>query len=228
MNGVHLVLFDCDGTLVDSQFGICTAMTRAFELQGREAPSRAMILGGVGLSIDVAIRRLDPTLDEASVALVAQDYKAAFFALRQMPDHAAREPMYPGMADLVCSLHDHGVLMGVATGKSMRGLNYILDLYGLKKRFVTLQTPDNAPGKPHPGMILQAMAEVGANPAATVMIGDTSYDLEMARSAGVHALGVDWGYHPVAMLQEAGANAIAGDAAHLQALIGGALGIELA
>lgn len=225
MNGVHLVLFDCDGTLIDSQHVIHTAMSRAFQLQGLVPPSRGQVRGVVGLSLDSAISRLSPELDAATVALVEQDYKASFFALREEPDHMSREPMFEGMADLVRDLEFQGVVLGVATGKAMRGLKHTLEMHGLEQHFTTLQTPDNAPGKPHPGMVLQAMAEVGAEPEKTVVIGDTTFDIDMAVAAGVAGLGVAWGYHPNAALEASGARAIAADAVHLESLITLELGL---
>ncbi len=224
MNSVHLVLFDCDGTLVDSQHVIHAAMAAAFTGQGLDAPPREVVRTVVGLQLDTAIARLVPELDAASVGLLAQGYKTAFAAMREEPDAVSREPLYDGMADLVARLAGDGVLLGVATGKSMRGLRNTLAMHGLERHFVTLQTPDNAPGKPHPGMVLQAMAETGAAPQATVVIGDTSFDMEMARNAGVTALGVAWGYHPPEDLMAAGAGAVAGDVAALAALIDNGLG----
>jgi phosphoglycolate phosphatase len=222
---VRLVLFDCDGTLIDSQHVIHTAMSRAFQLQGFAPPSREKVRGVVGLSLDAAISGLSPELDPDSVALVERDYKASFFALREEPDHLSREPLFEGMADLVRDLESQGIVLGVATGKAMRGLKQTLAMHGLEQHFTTLQTPDNAPGKPHPGMVLQAMAEVGAEPERTVVIGDTTFDIDMAVAAGVAGLGVAWGYHPNTALEASGARAIADDVAHLESLIALELGL---
>ncbi len=98
----------------------------------------------------------------------------------------------------------------MATGKARRGLLAVLEQHGLETRFATLQTADVGPGKPHPAMLERAMAEVGVAPSDTVMIGDTSFDMLMARSAGASAIGVSWGYHPVAELEAAGAHSIVG------------------
>jgi phosphoglycolate phosphatase len=119
------------------------------------------------------------------------------------------EPLYQGIADLIDVLDGYGWLLGVATGKSDRGLALCLDHHGLSQRFVTLQTADRHPSKPHPSMIETAMAEAGAAPETTVMIGDTSFDMAMARAAGVVAIGVAWGYHPREELIAAGADYIA-------------------
>ena len=224
MNDVHLVLFDCDGTLVDSQHVIHAAMCRAFAGEGLVSPPREVVRTVVGLQLDTAIARLVPDLDSSAVARLAEGYKGAFFALRQEPDAIAREPLFDGMAELVAALDRAGVVLGVATGKSMRGLRHTLALHGLQDHFVTLQTPDNAPGKPDPGMVLQAMAETGARPETTVVVGDTSFDMEMACGARATALGVAWGYHPPETLAQAGAAAVAQDAAMLAGLIDHGLG----
>ena len=224
MKTVRLVLFDCDGTLVDSQHSICTAMNRAFELQGLRPPRPADTLGVVGLSLDVAIRRLAPELDDTTLATVEQDYKAMFFTLRQQGGGEGREPLYPGMAALVLRLAEAGCVLGIATGKSRRGLQHVLDLNDLAGFMTTLQTPDNAPGKPHPGMVLQAMDEVGATPESMVVVGDTTYDIEMALAARAHAIGVSWGYHPVEALESIGPRAVVDDAEALQRAIDAAWG----
>ena len=224
MNSVHLVVFDCDGTLVDSQHAIHAAMTTAFDGEGLACPPRELVRTVVGLELAVAIARLAPELDPGTVALLAEGYKNAFFAQRERPDSKEREPLFDGMADLVAGLASGGVLLGVATGKSLRGLNATLAMHGLDGHFVTLQTPDTAPGKPHPGMVLQAMAAVGARPEETVVVGDTSFDMEMACGARAAALGVAWGYHPPEILSAAGALAVASDATALAGLIDRSLG----
>ena len=145
-------------------------------------------------------------------------YKLAFQAMRR--DEGVCEPLYPGMADLVVELDAAGWLLGVATGKSDRGLALCLTHHGLIDRFVTLQTADRHPSKPHPSMLLTAMAEAGAAPGTTVMIGDTSFDIDMGVAAGVRSIGVAWGYHPPAELLASGAQAVAMDSAALRGHIG--------
>jgi phosphoglycolate phosphatase len=110
-------------------------------------------------------------------------------------------------------------ILGVATGKGLTGVTRILGNHGIAGHFVTLQTPDHNPSKPHPGMLLRAMAETGAAPSSTVMVGDTTYDMELARSAGCHAIGVSWGYHDSQDLLAAGAGALIHDYSELDAAI---------
>lgn len=213
----RLAVFDCDGTLVDSQHSICTAMIRAFEGEKLTPPERANILSVVGLSLPLAIARLLPDAEPDYHHLLSGRYKSAFQQLRR--DNAVSEPLYPGIADLIRELDADGWLLGVATGKSDRGLKLCLTHHGIHAHFVTLQTADRHPSKPHPSMLLTAMAEAGATPQTTVMIGDTSFDVEMAVTAGVRALGVVWGYHAAADLMRAGADAVAMDSIDLNSHI---------
>ena len=204
---IRLAIFDCDGTLVDSQHNICAAVEEAFAIAAISAPPRPAIRRIVGLSLVEAMRLLLPGADAAQHLALADDYKAAFFRLRSA-GAMADEPLYEGMIDALDTLAAAGWTMGVATGKSDRGLNHILAHHGIADRFVTLQTADRHPSKPHPSMIAAAMAEAGAHAETTVMIGDTSYDMAMARAAGVRAIGVAWGYHPPEELLAAGAEVV--------------------
>lgn len=213
-----LALFDCDGTLVDSQDNICRSVEEAFARAGIAAPERAKIRRIVGLSLVEAMRMLLPDADEPLHRSLAEDYKAAFFRLRTS-GAMAQEPLYDGIPAVLDALQADGWLLGVATGKSDRGLAHILAHHGIADRFVTLQTADRHPSKPHPSMIETAIAESGCAPETTVMIGDTSYDMQMARAAGARALGVAWGYHPVSELTAAGAHAIADAVAALPRLV---------
>ncbi len=209
----RLAVFDCDGTLVDSQHSICAAMTRAFEGEKLAAPDRATILSVVGLSLPLAIARLLPEAEPDYHDHLLERYKSAFQELRR--ESAVSEPLYPGMAELIRDLDSSGWLLGVATGKSDRGLGLCLEHHGIRAHFVTLQTADRHPSKPHPSMLLTAMAEAGASPETTVMIGDTSFDIDMAIAAGTRALGVGWGYHMPAALVAAGAHGVAMDSGEL-------------
>ena len=210
----RLAVFDCDGTLVDSQHSICAAMTLAFEGEKLTAPDRTSILSVVGLSLPLAIARLLPEAEADFHDHLSESYKRAFQQMRR--DNAVSEPLYPGIAALIRELDADGWLLGVATGKSDRGLNLCMAHHGIDAHFVTLQTADRHPSKPHPSMLLTAMAEAGASPETTVMIGDTSYDIDMALSAGASALGVGWGYHLPADLIAAGAHAVAMDSDELR------------
>ncbi|MGK2909797.1 MAG: HAD-IA family hydrolase [Sphingobium sp.] len=213
-----LALFDCDGTLVDSQHSICTAMARAFDAAKLPQPDRPAILSVVGLSLPSAMAKLLPDADDAFHHLVSDHYRTAFRAMRD--EGVVSEPLYDGIAELIETLATQGWQLGVATGKSDRGLNLCLAHHGILDRFVTLQTADRHPSKPHPAMMMAAMAQAGASPETTVMIGDTTYDIEMAVRAGSRAIGVNWGYHRPEELTAAGAMAVAVDSADLARHIG--------
>ena len=216
---MRLAIFDCDGTLVDSQADIALAMEAAFAAHALIAPPRADIRRIVGLSLGEAIRQLAPEIDSETAASLVAGYKDAFRARRAAG--VVEEPLYDGIAALVADLDVSGWLLGVATGKSDRGLAHCLDHHGLTGHFVTLQTADRHPSKPDPAMIEACLDATGAERAHTVMIGDTAYDMAMAVNAGVRAIGVDWGYHHPAELIAAGAEAIAGSVDELALLLRG-------
>lgn len=212
----RLAIFDCDGTLVDSQATICDAMEHCFSGAGLPAPDRGAVRRIVGLSLPQAMRALLPDSDDAHLHALADAYKASFHQLRL--EGRVEERLYDGIPAVLAAMEADGWLLGVATGKSDRGLKLVLEHHGLAHRFVTLQTADRHPSKPHPSMIDAAMAEAGAVAADTVMIGDTSFDIAMARNAGVRAIGVAWGYHDPDELFAEGADAVAETPADLPAL----------
>lgn len=203
----RLAIFDCDGTLVDSGHTICLAMEECFVRADLEPPSRERTRRVVGLSLVEAMQAIVPEAHPELHVSLARDYKHAFQSLRARG--LVEEPLYDGIAELIDTLDEDGWLLGVATGKSDRGLSHCLDRHGLGGRFVTLQTADRHPSKPHPSMIERALADAGASPETSIMIGDTSFDMAMARAAGVTAIGVAWGYHEAEELKAAGADFIA-------------------
>ncbi|MCK0209413.1 HAD-IA family hydrolase [Starkeya koreensis] len=208
---MKLVLFDCDGTLVDSQNVIVAAMSRAFDRAGLVLPPREAVLGIVGLSLVEAMRQLGDDDPDFPAEQLAELYRGAFRELRTEPGFV--EPLFPGMRGVLDRLIARDdVLLGMATGKSQRGVAAVLGHHGLEGRFVTIQTADDAPSKPHPAMVLQAMAATGVEAADTVLIGDTSFDMVMARAAGARAIGVTWGYHAREMLAQSGAEWLVSDA----------------
>ena len=211
----RLAIFDCDGTLVDSGATIHTALRTAFAAHRLECPPRSVTKKVIGLSLTEAMAMLVPDGDHAALA---ETYKDAFVALRGAG--RVEEPLYDGIAALLDALEGDGWLLGVATGKSDRGLRHCLDVHGLHGRFATLQTADRNPSKPHPAMALAAMAEAGAEPAHTIFIGDTGWDMGCARAAGCGAIGAGWGYHDASELTAAGAHAVAEEPGEVIALAG--------
>lgn len=190
-----LVIFDVDGTLVDSQGHIMEAMRRAFAALSLPLPARAEIISRVGMSLPQLMTEIAGP-DHA--AALTEAYRDTFTALR---DSMAASPLYPGTQEMLRSLHGlPHVLMGVATGKSRRGLDMLVEAYGWDDLFVSRQTADFHPGKPHPSMIEAVLSDSGVDRARTVMVGDTRFDIDMARNAGVASIAVPWEYNDAATL----------------------------
>lgn len=205
---MKLVVFDVDGTLVDSQHHIFNAMSTAFSGAGLQPLPKDAVLQIVGLSLPVAVEVLAPDQSPQTHMKILEGYRQAYMSGRAV--EAA--PLYPGARDCLDRLASHAdLLLAVATGKSRRGLDAMIDNHGLQGRFVSLQTADNNPSKPHPAMLEAALSEAGVDAADAVMVGDTSFDMQMARSARVTGYGVSWGYHAPDLLEDAGAALIAPD-----------------
>ncbi|MEH3148260.1 MAG: HAD-IA family hydrolase [Methylobacterium frigidaeris] len=218
-----LIVFDIDGTLVDSQHMIVAAQRDAFAAVGLPAPTRERSLSVVGLSLPQAFTAL--VGPDGPVAALSKAYKAAFSHLRARA--TIGEPLFPGAADLLARLHaSPDAVLGIATGKSRRGVAHLIATRGWENWFATIQTADDAPSKPHPAMLEQAMAETGLGPADTVMIGDSTYDMAMARGAHVPALGVAWGYHTPEALAAAGAHRVVASYAELDAVLAERIGLR--
>ena len=216
---MKLILFDCDGTLVDSHHNITQAMRRAFADIGVPYPGDAATRGIIGLSLPAAMAALAPAgTTPETLRHLEEAYRQHFFQLRHEPDF--HEPLFPGArAALEALAARDDVLLGIATGKSRRGLEVLLERENLRDYFVTTQTADDAPSKPHPGMVLRALEETGMEPRQAALIGDTRYDMEMARAAGTLPIGVAWGYHPPHLLKAAGAAEIAEDFRYLPEMV---------
>jgi phosphoglycolate phosphatase len=204
---VKLAVFDCDGTLVDGQASICEAMEIAFGIADLPAPDRHDIRRIVGLSLPQAIRQIAPAASDLQRTTAVDAYKDAFRTSRLQG--RLQEPLFDGIIPLLNRLRDGGWTLAVATGKSDRGLFSCLATHGLNDHFVSLQTADRHPSKPHPAMLEAALSDALAEAENAVMIGDTTFDIDMAAAAGVRAIGVDWGYHTPEELIEAGATHVA-------------------
>jgi phosphoglycolate phosphatase len=213
----RLCIFDCDGTLVDSQYEIIAAMQRAFAVTGLIEPTVDAIRHIVGLSLTDAVQALLPNGEQGLGRRVAAAYLQELAEVRRTDGPS--EPLFPGARDALDRIEESGWTLAIATGKSRPALLTTLAAHGLAERFVTLQTADVAAGKPAPDMVLRAMAETGAGLADTVMVGDTVYDVVMARRAGAAAIGVAWGYHPAEALTRAGATGVARSFAELIVLL---------
>lgn len=218
---MKLAIFDVDGTLVDSRAIITASLDAAFAATGVTPPERSRYLSIVGLSLIEAMKGLVPEAGADDHERLAVAYKESFWKIRASGEHA--EELFDGAHDLLARLRARGdVVLGIATGKSNRGVAHLIGKHGYAGWFTTIQTADDHPSKPHPSMIAAALAETGLPPEAAIMIGDTSYDIAMARAAGVGAAGVAWGNHTAAELAQAGAHTIASDfnelESHLESL----------
>jgi phosphoglycolate phosphatase len=203
----RLAIFDCDGTLVDSGANIFDALSAAFAEHGVAVPSPEVSRKVIGLNLVEAIAQLTPQEEYERHVLLAESYKLHF--QRARAEGRVEEPLFAGIPALLDALEDDGWLLAVATGKSDRGLALCLDCHGYTKRFMSLQTADRHPSKPHPSMVHQAMADAGAVPETTIVIGDTAFDMGMASAAGARGIGAGWGYHEAHELLGAGAVAVA-------------------
>lgn len=205
---MKLVLFDCDGTLVDSAALIHEVMRRTFVAFGHAEPRLADTKSIIGLTLDIAIARMQGKAhaDDEAVAMMAH-YKSIYPDVRAQ--EGFREPLFPGIAQVIAELSRRDeVLIGAVTGKSRRGLKLILETHGFSPHFVVSRTADDCPSKPHPAMVNECCDETGIDVSHAVVIGDAIYDMMMAKSAGARAIGVSWGYASVADLVTAGADAI--------------------
>ena len=197
----NLILFDVDGTLVDSQSQIIDAMQKAFLAIDHPLPTHQEILSIFGLSLSEAFSHLLPNKTHEIREQCSEIYKFSFAEARSK---GSKPKFYPGIMEVLTELNrEPNYFLGIATGKSRRGLNALLEAYEMAPWFATIQVADNHPSKPHPSMIKAALKETSVDPSHTVMIGDTSFDMDMARSAGVFAIGVGWGYHPKTKLAAA-------------------------
>jgi phosphoglycolate phosphatase len=213
----RLAVFDCDGTLVDSGATIYAALTETFAQRGLDIPPPRTARRVIGLSLVEAMAGLLPDVGADEHIDLAEQYKRNFMTLRTAGQ--VEEPLFDGVIELLDALEEDGWLLAIATGKSDRGLKHCLDLHGIHARFVSLQTADRHPSKPHPSMVEQAMADAGAPPQLTIVVGDTSFDMAMAAAAGATGIGAGWGYHEPEELLEAGAVAVADQPSDVLALV---------
>lgn len=217
---LKLVIFDMDGTLIDSQALIISAMRAGFEAADMNPPTDAETLSIVGLSLHEAITVLRPGLTPAQYEYLVEGYKSAFVKHRADHGGEASIALYPGIRNLLEQLDQReNLLLGVATGKAKRGLDHVYTAHDLGKFFVTSQTADFHPSKPHPAMLEQCLADTGVDACDAVMIGDTSFDIEMGRAAGFRTIAVAWGYHPVSRLRAVGADHVVEMAAEITSVI---------
>ena len=193
-----LLVFDWDGTLVDSEARIVAAARAAFADLGVAAPDDAAIREIIGLSLEEAVKALCPGTDAALYGRFVDRYRVHFV------NHAEPSALFPGVQSTLRTLRERDYLLAVATGKSRAGLDRELQVTGLGPMFDASRCADETCSKPHPQMLHEIMEELGAPASQTIMIGDTEYDLQMARNAGVDALAVGYGVHDQGRLIQCG------------------------
>lgn len=216
---MNLILFDADGTLVDSQAIIHDSMVATFDSFGEPIPSLEQSRSIVGLSLELAICTLLDRQKDARTAAMTARYKEAYLDRVHLPEYETK--LFPGIRNLIETLGDQDeFLIGMVTGKSRAGIDRLLDGQAMRSFFVTSRCADDCPSKPHPAMVLECCDETGTDPRNTIVIGDTSFDMEMAKSAGAGAIGVSWGYHPVDRLRRSGADTIVNHADEVMHRIG--------
>ncbi len=199
---LRLVIFDVDGTLVDSLAHIEVVMERAFAARGFEAPAPGAVRDLVGISLPELMAALRPDLDEAALWDLVETYKRIFLQSATREGGAETSPLFPGTREMLERLAEQDdLLLGIATGKSRRGLERVLSEFDLERFFVTRQVADDHPSKPHPSMAMVAMNEAGVDANQTVLIGDTTHDMQLARAAGIQGIGVAWGNHAPDLLR---------------------------
>jgi phosphoglycolate phosphatase len=185
-----LIVFDWDGTLMDSESKIVACIQAAFDDLGEPAPSREAARNVIGLGLKETMAELWPEANPAQWSLVADRYRYYFLSADQTPS-----VLFPGARELVDWLLEQNYLLAVATGKSRHGLDVALDGTGLADRFHATRCADETFSKPHPEMLLQIIDELGVGGADTLMVGDTEYDMQMASNAGTSALAACYGVH---------------------------------
>jgi phosphoglycolate phosphatase len=194
MSAYDLVVFDWDGTLMDSTRLIASCLQEACRDVGAPVPTEAEALFVIGLNIADTFRRVVPQLDAEGQRLLAERYRHHFLAR----EHEA--PLYAGVREMLADLHGRGRRLAVATGKARRGLERALDATGLREWFEATRCADEGLAKPHPDMLLMLLELTGVEPRRALMVGDTTHDLELAANAGIEAVAVSYGAHPEDLL----------------------------
>lgn len=196
MRNYELIVFDWDGTVIDSTAAIVRAMRAACRDLDLPQPADERARSVIGLGLAQALTVAVPELPQSRLSEIVERYRFHYHAQDEDID------LFDGMADLLASLSEAGLRLAVATGKSRRGLDRALARTGLYRLFHATRCADECFSKPHPQMLEELMDELGAERGTTLMIGDTTHDLLMARNAGVGAVGVTYGAHHVALLAE--------------------------
>ncbi|HEX5628770.1 MAG TPA: HAD-IA family hydrolase [Usitatibacteraceae bacterium] len=215
MRRYELVIFDWDGTIMDSTGLIASCIQAACREMGLAVPDEAAAKWVIGLGIAQSMERVAPGLDASRTREFADRYRGHFLAR----DHEA--PLFGGIPGLLEDLRGRGLRLAVATGKSRRGLGRALASSGLAPFFEATRCADEGFPKPHPDMVLRILDETGVEASRAVLVGDTTHDLELAANAGVDAVAVTYGAHGEALLRERAARHYAGSVEELRLWLAG-------
>ena len=206
MTDLRLAVFDLDGTLIDSAGSIVEGIQACWQACGFPDVDPLHVRRVIGLPWDQSMQVLLPGSGERELGLVRAYYDDVVAGRRTPPPR--REPPFAGACETLGTLADAGFLLAIVTSRGSHRVHDILAACGIAERFLTVKTVDHGPGKPNPYLLLQAMSEAGVSPERTVMVGDTTYDILMARAAGTHGVGVSWGVHEMGELVAAGAHRV--------------------
>jgi len=219
---MRLIIFDCDGTLVDSQKSIMSAIVTAWEGFGLNPPKLSSVLQVIGLTIQDSVRVLEPNLNENDYGKLEKEFYSAFVNLNEQ--EKIEEELFPNVVETLNVLNDDKSYLAVLTGKGKLGLQNTLKNKNIGQYFIATKTSDCGPGKPNPQTMNELIAELGVEKENVVMIGDTTHDILTAKNAGVKSIGVSFGYHSVNELVNAGADEIVDDFSNLPSVIDTLLG----
>ena len=204
---LRLAAFDLDGTLLDSANSIVSGVMACWEACGYPRPDPDQVKKIIGLPWDESVRLLMPGAGDAEFAEIRAYHEAVFRGERPRPSR--EENLFPGVVQMLDAVEETGYLLAIITSRSGNRLFELLESQNIHKRFVSLKTTDNGPGKPNPFLMLQTLDETGVDKQDAIMVGDTTFDVQMARNAGTSAIGVTWGVHQASELRDAGAHHIA-------------------
>ena len=216
-NDSKLIIFDLDGTLVDSQVFIIDAIKEAFDKEGLAIPKRKQILTSIGLSLSEAFTRLNNSLTATQKKRLIKSFKECY---KSFPKEKVISPLYPSANDFLMNLTKYKNLsMAIATGKGKFGLFQILRAHNIESYFIDFQTSDNNPSKPNPTMILKILENLRIDSKNVLMVGDTDFDIIMAHQANIRSIAVLWGYQSKSQLVSARPTRLAESFLHLEAQI---------
>ena len=200
MKKYELIVFDWDGTLMDSEARIVACMQLAADDTERARPADDEVKEIIGLSLEKAVTIVFETRDEDEVSSIVDAYRNHWLS-----DNVPHSTLFPHANEVIALLEEHGYLLPIATGKSRRGLDKVLVESGLGPRFHATRCADETFSKPHPQMLEEILVDLDTHPDKALVIGDTEYDMQMASNARVDALGVIHGVHSEARLLQHGA-----------------------